>query len=211
MRRSKALKDEGQNGPPIWLISFTDVIALMLTFFVLLYAISEPEVERYQQKLGVTVFDSAEFKGTPLQAGNDEGLNISRMNFGLAEDLEYLKALLNQALMDRKLTNKIIIEGNKNHLYINPNKNMQVSNREFIFFLNRLENFFESLDNQITLVSYYRDQGSGLREMQSLGGILRDMRYRKPIDIRMASPSESKNDALFAIAIQSNDGRRVAP
>ena len=34
--------DEGGGKVPLWLITFTDVMALMLTFFVLLYAMSSP-------------------------------------------------------------------------------------------------------------------------------------------------------------------------
>ncbi|MFP5516203.1 MAG: flagellar motor protein MotB, partial [Alphaproteobacteria bacterium] len=42
-----ATEDRGGQRKTLWLISFTDLISLMLAFFVLMYSMSEPEAERW--------------------------------------------------------------------------------------------------------------------------------------------------------------------
>ena len=38
-------KEKKKGKAPAWLVTFTDIMALMLTFFVLLYSMSVPEHE----------------------------------------------------------------------------------------------------------------------------------------------------------------------
>ena len=45
----KEKRKEQEDEAPLWLITFTDIMALMLTFFVLLYSMSIPEVKKWEE------------------------------------------------------------------------------------------------------------------------------------------------------------------
>ncbi|MFP4387114.1 MAG: flagellar motor protein MotB, partial [Alphaproteobacteria bacterium] len=59
-------EDDERSRVPLWLITFTDVMALMLTFFVLLYSMSSPQEEKWKEMTrGLTqklnAFEAAEY------------------------------------------------------------------------------------------------------------------------------------------------------
>jgi chemotaxis protein MotB len=85
-----------QGSSKVWLISFTDILALMLTFFVMLFAMSEPEILpiissdaissprlEQNQKLGATEYQ-----------GQVDSINLNRVGFNRALDLGYLKNII---------------------------------------------------------------------------------------------------------------------
>lgn len=99
-RRRRRMGDMGAEAQSsqIWLICFTDVMALMLTFFVLLFSMSEPERQTWSQ---ITAALQGEFNlhyGALFNQGPEEELNLDRINFNRALDLSYLSALLNSLI-----------------------------------------------------------------------------------------------------------------
>lgn len=83
---------------PLWLITFTDVMALMLTFFVLLYSMSAPKKEEWDQ-----VAQSLSSKFTkqftkPAFSGSQDVIEIDRITLSKALDLKYLHNLIVEAL-----------------------------------------------------------------------------------------------------------------
>ena len=49
MPRSK--KGEGEQGAPMWIVTFSDLMSLLLTFFVLLLSFSTISEEKFNQAL----------------------------------------------------------------------------------------------------------------------------------------------------------------
>lgn len=90
----------GDNGgsPSMWLISFTDVMALMLTFFVLLFAMSNPKQEEWEDFTQNIQKNFKKFHGKELNRGKEDAINIAKINFSQALDLNYLKALMDNLL-----------------------------------------------------------------------------------------------------------------
>lgn len=85
---------DSEQSVPLWLITFTDVMALMLTFFVLLYAMSSPKQDKWDsltQSLG-NQFDKQYSK--PFAGGSQDTINIDRIPTTKALDLKYLKTLV---------------------------------------------------------------------------------------------------------------------
>ena len=77
-----------------WLISFTDVMALMLTFFVLLFSMASPDEGKWD-KLTQTAQESFNrFYGKPLHRGSEDAVNIDKINFSRALNLNYLKSII---------------------------------------------------------------------------------------------------------------------
>ncbi len=84
-----------QAGKTTWLLSFTDVITLMLTFFVLLFSMSSPKQDKWSMATGGL---NAAFKSEWGSAGQS-GVDISEFNISSIEtddglDLKYLSSLL---------------------------------------------------------------------------------------------------------------------
>lgn len=198
-----------RSGPPMWLISFTDVMALMLTFFVLLYSMSEPDPEKFEFKIGVTAFGEATFTGSRQnQAGSDEGPSLNRVDYNLAEDLDYLKALFAEVIGKTDMRDRITLKGRGDILMVYFDPTLQLSNRDFLQFLNNLEPLLESLDNLLEVVGSH--EGIGVFEdLQTLGRILRSYGYNKAISVTVRDLSGADMRARMALAIRSNDGRRI--
>lgn len=211
-----ALKDRklqhvtsSEAGPPIWLISFTDVMALMLTFFVLLYSMSSPDVEKFEYKVGLSAHSKAEFGEGDKKGGDDEGDNIGRMDFSLAEDLQYIEAILAEIIQERKIGDQLKLQGRDDLLMIYIRSDIKLSDRDFLLFLNGLEPVLEGVNNRLELVGSQNAKGV-FDDLQALGRILQDYGYTDPLSITVRDLSGSgKMKSRMAIAIRSTDGRRI--
>lgn len=103
MKRVEQPQDEDE--VKLWLITFTDVIALMLTFFVMLYAMSVPEEDKWEE---VSTALSSQFTkkfAEPYRAGPQETISIDKIDLTRALSLPYLKSLLEQTFRERAITN----------------------------------------------------------------------------------------------------------
>lgn len=90
---------EGMGVPP-WLISFTDIMALMLTFFVLLYAMSEPEEKSWSEVMAALQKEFHVYYGPRLEAGPNDVVDLQRVNFSRALPLDYLQSLLERQMAE---------------------------------------------------------------------------------------------------------------
>ena len=87
-----------QAGPTVWLISFTDVMALMLTFFVLIFSMSEPIQNEIVEDISVMEKSASVTQGAPDFAGQAEAADWIRENRQAGLDLTYLRTLLSDML-----------------------------------------------------------------------------------------------------------------
>jgi len=83
-----------QSGPPIWLITFTDTIALMLTFFVMLFAMSTPAEKEWSEITAALFSQLNKFYGPSFNRGPVDALSLQRVDFDRALDISYLSALM---------------------------------------------------------------------------------------------------------------------
>ncbi len=91
--------DPGGHRKTMWLISFTDLISLMLAFFVLMYSMSEPESQRWirlTRGLSDTIPAARSTATTPSDRPADPraAFNAQAVEVRAAIDLNYLGALL---------------------------------------------------------------------------------------------------------------------
>ena len=92
-RRRRQIQPEKQ-GSSIWLISFTDVMALMLTFFVLLFAMSHPKKEQWDNFTNAIQKNFNQYQGKPLNRSIQDTINIEKVNFARVLDLSYLRLII---------------------------------------------------------------------------------------------------------------------
>lgn len=101
--RRSASEDRGGQRKTLWLISFTDLISLMLAFFVLMYSMSEPEAERWT-RLAKGVAESIPAARSTAASPSDRpadpsaAFNAQAVEQRAAIDLHYLAALLGSQL-----------------------------------------------------------------------------------------------------------------
>lgn len=78
-----------------WIVSFTDLMAIMLAFFVLIFSMSAPTVEEWQ--IVARSFDAQYQKLADQLSGHEgpsEAANITRDAGAAGHDLDYIQALL---------------------------------------------------------------------------------------------------------------------
>lgn len=93
-RRYHEADQDYEQETPLWLITFTDVIALMLTFFVLLFAMAEPDKQQWSDVTSALKQEFSRFYGAPQFSGEIDAITLNKVSFSKALDLEYLEALL---------------------------------------------------------------------------------------------------------------------
>jgi chemotaxis protein MotB len=97
-RFNRRMGDNDSGSPSTWLISFTDVMALMLTFFVLLFAMSNPKQEDWEDFTRQIQENFNRFEGAEQSRGAEDAINIEKINFSQALNLNYLRVLMENLL-----------------------------------------------------------------------------------------------------------------
>lgn len=77
-----------------WLVTFTDIMGLMLTFFVLMFAMSEPENKEYEKMTAALRSEMGRVYGERQYAGTTENIDLGKVNFNRALDVRYLEELI---------------------------------------------------------------------------------------------------------------------
>lgn len=150
-----------ENGAtPQWMLTFADLLSLILTFFVLLYAMREPESPQWRditaslsQRLRPTIRDEY------IPPASEE--SIPRVNAVEAADLTYLLSILKDklkdagALRDRftvKLTpDRLILTFREGALFVEESSHLT---DEGVASLKDLGNVLESIGNHIDVYGY---------------------------------------------------------
>ena len=103
--------DDSEGSTSLWLITFTDIMALMLTFFVLLYSMSAPEEEQWDSVTKGITNQITKTYSAPQSAGQQREINISKIDFSKAQSLQYLNSVLGNAIeKDEALKNITLIQ-----------------------------------------------------------------------------------------------------
>ncbi len=105
-------------GSAIWLVSFTDVMALMLTFFVMLFAMSEPEKEQWSDIMLSLQSELNSNYGPAFNQGANETINLSKINLDRALDIGYLNLLIKGIVEENEILNEAVISQAEDHLVI---------------------------------------------------------------------------------------------
>lgn len=91
---------EGEQVVPLWLITFTDIMALMLTFFVLMYSMSVPQEEKWEEISDSLSKGFSKFYSPAYFAGNLDTLSLEKLDFNDALNLEYLQTILKKSIVN---------------------------------------------------------------------------------------------------------------
>ncbi|NIZ01377.1 OmpA/MotB family protein [Thalassospira lucentensis] len=143
MAEEEFKKDKGPSGPPVWMLSLADLISLLLTFFVMLFAMSKVKVDRWDEVVDSL---SQSIKPSPKE-DNDEpsaSLNIPRVYRKPAMNLDYLSAVIDDAIDDNPVlgdarmsrdANKLVISLPGDLLFVTGSSDMTPKARQALFVL----------------------------------------------------------------------------
>ena len=143
MAEEESKKDKGPTGPPVWMLSLADLISLLLTFFVMLFAMSKVKVDRWDEVVDSL---SQSIKPSPKE-DNDEptaSLNIPRVYRKPAMNLDYLSAVIDDAIDDNPVlgdarmsrdANKLVISLPGDLLFVTGSSDMTPKARQALFVL----------------------------------------------------------------------------
>jgi chemotaxis protein MotB len=206
----------------IWLVSFTDLMCLLLVFFVLLFSMSEPAPPRW--KALVSGFATLGGAG----AGGGDLFTVDQVPRKGGLPLGYLGPLLIGhfagdpdlvTILPEREEDRLII-GIPDHLLFDPGATAFSRRGERIIFL--LSGVLSRLDNRIEVIGQAgRETGEGpgghlewevsLMRAVAVAGALREAGYRRPLAARARGGIESAADpaphsALITIDIRDREG-----
>jgi len=183
-------------------VTFTDVMALMLTFFVLLYAMSVPEEDKWNE---ISTALSNQFNKTerkPYVMGSQDVIEIDKIPTSRALDLSYLDSLVTEAVKKERLEG-VTVKSNKKRLIVSlpsallfetGSVDVKIEGKKALFsiggILDRIKNRVEIIGH--TDPSAIRKDASGyktnwelsLARAISVASTLHDVGYSKGMAVR---------------------------
>lgn len=118
MPRSRSAGDGENAAVPLWLITFTDIMALMLTFFVLLYSMSVPLEEDWEEFTSAMNKGLSKFQSPEWYQGPQDTVNIDKLDFSRALDLDYLESLVRELMVSNERLSNIVVIPQKTRLVL---------------------------------------------------------------------------------------------
>lgn len=156
--------DEGDETTHKWMLTFADLLALLLAFFILLYSMSVITIERWENMIR-SISKNIEPPFTDDQTDFSTEKAIERLKEASAMDLDYLSAILQDKLsQDPFLQDNIFITRNDERLIIRiatssiftQNNTSLLQNAELILF--GVGNVLQQVPNKIEIYANSDDE-----------------------------------------------------
>lgn len=193
---------EDHSSVPLWLITFTDVMALMLTFFVLLYAMSKP-VEKEWEEVSASLGShfSKEF-ARPYNKGSQDAVSIDKIPQSKALDLGYLEGLMIRLLEQKEIQNVMIFKNSDRLIISLPSEllfesgsaDVKLEGKKALFAIagvlfrikNRLEIVGHTDPAPVTsdTARYRTNWQLSLARGANVASVLRDLGYSRDLTVR---------------------------
>jgi chemotaxis protein MotB len=96
--RRRSGEGGGEGASNAWLISFTDIMALMLTFFVLLFSMTEPSDDEWSEVTSALRSEFSKYYGAMQSHGLQEGKSIQQVMVNEALSIDYLASIVRNVI-----------------------------------------------------------------------------------------------------------------
>lgn len=103
------IEEEERRAASLWVITITDIMALMLTFFVMLYTMSTPDEQSWSRMKSALGRELGKEYAKPAERGDLDAINIDKVDFSKGLDLGYLGLLLRQSLGNEPFAKDILL------------------------------------------------------------------------------------------------------
>lgn len=217
-----------------WIVSFTDIMALMLTFFVLLYSMSSPEQNKWKEMTSGIQKQLNRSINAPYQSGVQESIEIAKINFKEALDLNYLSAIINDLIEENENLSEIKTNNLANGLAISIPENILFAeeksdiSEEGSKILHLIAGKLHRIKNRIEIVGYGTKHNVLTAEQNApehwslpmnraiaISSILYKNGYKNPLTIRSfhekniytdKDDTKQKESSYIDIVVMSDDG-----
>lgn len=178
---------------PVWLLTFADVTALMLAFFIMLFATTEVPSEKWEAVMGPmkTLFRFDESGYSALPKSNHA---VTSVDYDSALSIDYLANVLSENLnrddvlkdtIVRVLDNRLVLSLPTNVLFAGGSAELEAGARDAVF---RLGGVFQNIGNQIEIrghadpssqegVTFESNWSLSLSRAVSVANVLKDSGY----------------------------------
>ena len=205
---------EGQMHPPVqsqggWMITFADLLSLLLTFFVLMFSMSTVQFESWKAVVE-TMSDEFNQQRPKIELKPEESINQKKQIDGVGLNLNYLRVLLERAISGhasfegvtvRKQGPQVIISIPANRLF--ERKDTQLISgsarplRELAGTLAQVKNKIRIAGHTdsvpISSGKYRSNWDLSMARARIVAGILTDFGYRKPITVLGFADTENRS------------------
>jgi len=196
---------DNSDNVPLWLVTFTDVMALMLTFFVLLYSMSAPQEEKWEAMSMALMQKPEVFDAKTFSAASQDVISIDKVSTSKALDLSYLMSLTAKLLKEKNIENVVLIENNERFIISLPSELLFDSGTDYIGIegkklLFELGGILTRIKNRIEVVGhsdprpinsedgkYASNWELSLGRAASVSSMLKTVGYDRPVTIRGVS------------------------
>ncbi|WP_085908695.1 flagellar motor protein MotB [Kiloniella majae] len=142
-----------------WMVTFTDLVALMLTFFVLLYSMSVME-EKQWRNLVDSLSSNLKIERVTAEPKPAKSLTMEPVDFIPGEDLGYLQALLSEKFKEDKDLSQAILTRLEDSVVISLPGDILFPTgaieplEEAKSVLRRLGRIFQNINNRIEIAGH---------------------------------------------------------
>ncbi len=177
----------------MWLISFTDLFSLLLCFFMMMYTMKDPDLEKVGAMGGHKTHDLMEgagktnaVAGRVSSAGTFKGQGINQVEYGEALNLDYLQGVLRNNLKDAKIDNVVRVGTGRDHLKLLIDESAVFSGNavsaEGVAVIRALAGRLSVLPNAVMLIARPRagaDWADGFARAEAVATVMRSAGYHK--------------------------------
>lgn len=229
-RKATSQKSEEEPGDNmLWLLTFADIMALMLTFFVLMYSMSTIKAEKWEKMTSVINKSFEKFQGDFAQAGNQETIEIEKLDMSRALALDYLQSLIVKLIETNPDLENLVMFLERDRLVISLPAELLFESGQAQVNVNGKKALFSIVDvlarirNSVEVIGHsdprpITGQGgafSSNRELSlhralSVGGVMADLGYDRQITARgLSSARYEELSGSVSEAERLNLSRRV--
>ena len=226
--RDQATEAEENHSSPVWLISFTDLMALMLTFFVLSFSMSEPDEQAWSKLQGALQSQFEEFQGPKSFEGGAEVISLPRVTYNRALNLDYLSALLTTKLEENRYLSDVSVINQRDRLLLSLSSDLLFESgqakisQEGIKAINALVPALNRIKNAVEVVGhsdprpvsgdgqYISNWHLSLERARSVAHLMKQKGYQKPVRVEgFSSARFEEMDASIEQSTRMDIARRV--
>ena len=144
-----------------WMLTFADLVSLLICFFVLLYSMKSVDEEKWKEIRGALA-GALSFADTIYNSKPDKDSTIEKINLKVSDNLDYLQSLLQTRFLDDPilLETAFVRNNTANTLsIIMPNKLLFRSGTDMVLpegriALGRVGDILRHLDNRIEIAGH---------------------------------------------------------
>lgn len=200
----------------MWLTTFTDTIALLLTFFVLTFAMSHPKQDVWDDFSNKVQDNFNRFYGAPLNRGAQDTITIDSVDLSRALDLTYLTSLMEAQLAEQPALAPVTMQARSHSLVLSlppgslfeeGQSDISAEGRKILYALAPI---LRRLANRVEIVGHAgadeQTPGQALIRATAASSALQLVGYERKVTVRGAA---AQGQVGLDIVIMEDDGKQV--